>query len=288
MSIQIMISRRSVLRATGLGAFGMAAGNHLAAAASTATVLALCGDESHNSDYIRTALTYTLVESAGLSIDFTDQEKLLTYDNLKNYKILIMFRDGLRFPNGYYQHMYWNGKPEEIVSVPPLEKKLGGRGIGWMTAEQGKAIKTWVSDGGALWAFHNNSEASIHNQDYRDVEGAIYTGHPPIRSFKVHIVNPDHVITRGVNDFVVTDEQHFVTYDKDPKNVLARSINENGLEFTDSAGRRSNSAESVWAYDYGKGRVCFMAPGHMIWVLWNPEYMKMQKNAAKWLLREVG
>jgi len=288
MSIQIMISRRSVLRATGLGAFGMAAGTHLAAAASTATVLALCGDESHNSDYIRTALTYTLVESAGLSIDFTDQEKLLTYDNLKNYKILIMFRDGLRFPNGYYQHMYWNGKPEEIVSVPPLEKKLGGRGIGWMTAEQGKAIKTWVSEGGALWAFHNNSEASIHNQDYRDVEGAIYTGHPPIRSFKVHIVNPDHVITRGVNDFVVTDEQHFVTYDKDPKNVLARSINENGLEFTDSAGRRSNSAESVWAYDYGKGRVCFMAPGHMIWVLWNPEYMKMQKNAAKWLLREVG
>jgi hypothetical protein len=29
-----------------------------------------------------------------------------------------------------------------------------------------------------------------------------------------------------------------------------------------------------------------MAPGHMITVLWNPEYMKMQKNAAKWLLRK--
>jgi hypothetical protein len=288
MSMQIMISRRSVLRATGLGALGIAVRPRVAAAATTATAFALCGDESHNSDYIRTALTYTLVEGAGISIDFTDQERLLTYDNLKNYKILIMFRDGLRFPNGYYQHMYWNGKPEDVVSVPPLEKKLGGRGTGWMTAEQGKAVRNWVSEGGSLWAFHNNSEASIHNQDYRDVEGAIYTGHPPIRPFKVHIVNPDHLIMRGVNDFVVTDEQHFVTYDKDPKYVLARSINENGLEFTDSAGRRSNSAESVWAYDYGKGRVCFMAPGHMIWVLWNPEYVKMQKNAAKWLLREAG
>jgi len=188
---------------------------------------------------------------------------------------------------GYYQAIYWNGKPEDIVSDPPLEQRLGGRGVGWMTAEQGKGIKTWVQEGGSLWAFHNDSEASIHNQDYRDAEGAIYVGHPPIRPFKVHIVNPDHPITKGVKDFVVTDEQHYVVYDKDPKYVLARSINENGLDYTDNAGRRSNTAESVWAYDYGKGRVCFMAPGHAITVMWNPEYEKMQKNAVKWLLHQA-
>ncbi len=39
-----------------------------------ATAFALTGDESHNSDYIRTALTGTLVDEAGLSIDFTDEE----------------------------------------------------------------------------------------------------------------------------------------------------------------------------------------------------------------------
>jgi type 1 glutamine amidotransferase len=89
-------------------------------------------------------------------------------------------------------------------------------------------------------------------------------------------VNHDHPITKGVNDFVVTDEQHFVTDDNDPKYALVRSINEDGLEYTDHAGRRSNTAEAVWAYDYGKGRVCFIAPGHMITDLWNPEYMKMQ------------
>ena len=287
MSSEIVISRRSVLRAAGLSGLGVAAGIRIAAAATTATAFALCGDESHTSDYIRAGLTSNLVEGAGLSIDFTDEEKLLTYENLKKYKILIMFRDGLRFPNGYYQAIYWTGNPSDIVSVPPLEKKIGGRGIGWMTAEQGMAIKTWVQEGGSLWAFHNNSQASILNKDYRDVEGAIYTGHPPIRPFKVHIVNREHPITRGVNDFVVTDEQHFVTYDKDPKCVLARSINEDGLEYTDTAGRRSNTAESVWAYDYGRGRVCFMAPGHMIAALWNPEYVKMQKNAAKWLLHEA-
>ncbi len=280
------ITRRSALRYLGCAGAALKAAAGFGTAASRATAFALCGDESHNSDYIRAALTSTLVEDAGISIDFTDEEKLLTYENLKNYKILIMYRDGLRFPHGYYQAMYWTGKPSDIVSVPPLEKKIGGRGIGWMTEEQGRAIKTWVQEGGSLWAFHNNSQASLMNKDYRDVEGAIYTGHPPIRPFKVHIVNREHPITRGVNDFIVTDEQHYVTYDKDRKYVLAMSVNENGLDYVDQAGRRSNQAESVWAYDYGKGRVCFMAPGHMIAVLWNPEYIKMQKNAAKWLLRE--
>jgi type 1 glutamine amidotransferase len=280
-------TRRSALRAMGIAAAGLSARRAFGTSSGKATAFALCGDESHNSDYIRAALTSTLVEDARLSIDFTDEEKLLTAENLKNYRILIMFRDGLRFPHGYYQAMYWTGKPSDIVSVPPIEKKIGDKRVGWMTPEQGKAIKAWVQEGGSLWAFHNNSQASIMNKDYRDVEGAIYTGHPPIRPYKVRIVNREHPITRGVNDFIVTDEQHYVTYDKDPKYVLARSINENGLDYTDSAGRKSNTSESAWAYDYGKGRVCFMAPGHMIAVLWNPEYVKMQKNAAKWLLREV-
>lgn len=256
-------------------------------AATNVTAFALCGDESHNSDYIRSALTATLVEDGGLSIDFSDQEKLVTYENLRKYKILIMFRDGRRYDSGYWHQVYWSEPKEKIVSVPPIQRKIGSRFSGWMTTEQGKAIKQWVSEGGALWAFHNNSELSIWNKDYRDVEGAIYAGHPAIRPFKVKIVNPEHPITRGVKDFVVTDEQHYVVYDKDPKFVLARSVNEDGLDYTDTTGRRSNTAESVWAYEYGKGRVCFMAPGHMISVLWNPEYEKMQRNAAKWLLRET-
>src|SRR5690348_16753074 len=89
MSRQRGISRRSVLRAAGLAGTGIASGMRFARAASAAAAFALCGDESHNSDYIRTALTSTLVEGAGLTIDFTDQEKLLSYDNLKNYKVLI-------------------------------------------------------------------------------------------------------------------------------------------------------------------------------------------------------
>lgn len=281
------LTRRSVVRATGGLLAAGTAGAVDRIARTNAKAFALIGDESHNSDYIRSALSSTLVKDAGLSIDFTDEERLLSYENLKHYKILIIFRDGLRFPNGYTYAMYWRPKPDQIVSDPPIQKKVGGRGVGWMTDQQGRDVKRWVQEGGSLWAFHNNSQLSLMNKDYRDVEGAIYTGHPPIRPFKVKIVNKEHPITRGVSDFIVTDEQHFVVYDKDPKHVLARSVNEDGLEFKDESGRVSNTCESVWAYDYGKGRVCFMAPGHAITVMWNPEYEKMQKNAVRWLLRET-
>ena len=107
-----------------------------------ANAFALCGDESHNSDYIRTALTATLMENGPLTIDFTDQEKLLTYDNLRNYKILIMFRDGRRYNNGYWHQIYWNEKPDKIVTVPPIERKIGSGFTSWMTPNRAKALSS--------------------------------------------------------------------------------------------------------------------------------------------------
>ena len=115
------------------------------------------------------------------------------------------------------------------------------------------------------------------------MQGGITEGHPPLRPYKVTITNRDHPITRGVNDFVVTDEQHFMKYEKDPKFVFMRSTNQDGLTYKTLGA----SGEAGWAYDYGKGRVCFLAPGHRISVLWNTEYVKLQHNAVKWLLREV-
>ena len=291
-------SRRSAIRTMGAGTVAALGATAIAGCAedktlnripyTEASMLALCGDESHNSDYIRSGLGKVLVQEEGYKVDFTDEEKLVTYDNLQHYKVLIIFRDGLRFPDGYNMSMYWNPRSQdEIVSEPPMEP-IKMNGVAWMTEQQGKDIKRWVEEGGSLWAWHNNSQASLMNEDYHDVEGAVYAGHPPIRPFRVNITNPDHPITQGVNSFVVTDEQHYVRYDADEKHVLARSMYEgDGPTYTDNFGTQSPSCQAAWAYDYGKGRVCFLAPGHMCTALWNPEYKKMQKNAAKWLLRET-
>jgi len=155
----------------------------------------------------------------------------------------------------------------------------------WITEEQGAAIKGFVEAGGALYALHNSSHISLSSKDYREVMGGAYIDHPALRPFKVWVVNKQHPITRGVRDFMVNDEQHFVTYDKDPKYILLRSENIDGL--TDISEGKDLGAKAIagWAYDFGRGRVVFTAVGHTLHALWQPEYFKLQKNAVKWLLR---
>ena len=278
-----LITRRTALRSLALSApLAFAADK----TASKSTAFALIGDRYHNSDYIRVGLGKTLGKELGLSIDFRDEVSLLTAETLRNYKLLIVFRDGMTWPDGYpdessnaaFAHL----TSPKIVSDPPLPK-WGGQPNYWITPAQGKAVKDFVQAGGGVLFYHNVTYISPHNDDFRDVLGAVTQQHPPIRPFKVKVVNPDHPITRGVKDFVVTDEQHFMTYQKDPKHLLLQSVNEDGQAFRDLG----TSSAAGWAYDYGKGRVCYLAPGHLLVDLWNPEYEKLQKNAARWLLRQI-
>ena len=252
-----------------------------------ADIFALIGDRWHSFDYIRTALTRTLVKEAGVSVAFVAAPSDFSAEMLAGHRLLLMLCDGLSFPGGYMTtYPFMDPDKVKIVSDPPLPA-LDETAVNWLTAGQGKAIRAFVDGGGSAWFFHNASYISGANPDFRHVEGALFTGHTAFRPYKMKIVDHDHPITRGVNDFVVTEEQHYVVYDKDPKAVLVRSVNEQGLEFkTEKYGNQGSSCEACWAYDYGKGRVCFMAPGHTIPSFWNPEYIKLQKNALRWLLRQ--
>ena len=253
-----------------------------------ATAFALIGDRYHNSHYIRTALRKTLVKDAGFTIDFTDETDLLSAEMLDGYRMLIVFRDNGLWADGYEDPFgtYVPRNDPKYVSDPPVTD-IKRNSDTWIQPHQGKAVRDFVENGGGAFFFHNSSSISLSNDDYRHVEGAIYTGHPPIRQFRVKITDRSHPITQGVGDFTVTDEQHYIIYEKDPQYVIMRSENLDGLSYTGSRGNQGTSCEAGWAYEYGKGRVVFMAPGHMIVNLWNPEYQKLQKNAVKWLLREI-
>jgi type 1 glutamine amidotransferase len=168
-----------------------------------------------------------------------------------------------------------------MISDPPLPQTRAQSQF-WMKPEQGKAVRQFVEAGGAALFLHNTTHVGLTDPDFRHVLGAAYAGHPPIRTFKVKVTNSDHPITQGVRDFVVTDEQHYMTYDKDPKFLFLQTVNEDGLTYQTFGA----TAPGGWSYDYGKGRVCYMSPGHMLSDLWNPEYIKLQQNAIRWVMRQ--
>lgn len=287
------VSRRDALR--WVGAAGAIGGLHLGgfsrlgagqAPDRTAAIFALIGDRYHNSDHYRTAFGKTLVTDLGMPVDFSDEVAFLNAEHLSRCRVLIILRDGMNWPNGHGNPQsnagWWSQGQSPIVSDPPVPAQ-DARSVPWMTAEMGKAVRSFVDDGGGALFMHNVTNVSLYNDDFRHVMGGAYQGHPNIRPFRVTITNHDHPITRGVNDFTVTDEQHYMEYQKDPKFLLMQSVNEHGLTYRNLGA----SAPAGWAYDYGKGRVCYLSPGHLITAMWNPEYEKLQKNAVRWLLRQI-
>jgi type 1 glutamine amidotransferase len=241
--------------------------------------VALIGDRYHNSDYIRVALT-KIFDGLAITVDYTTLYDKLSANMLHGADLFLCLRDGMIWPGGYlgpdaYTH-YEQGL-ENNSDFPTPKSQF------WLTEEQAGAVKDFVNAGGGFYSLHNNSHVSVTSRTYREVQGGAYIGHPTLRPFKVRVTNPNHPITQGITDFIVNDEQHYVEYDKDPKYKLLEAENIDGLTF-DKYGTKSIAG---WAYDYGKGRVVFTSPGHTIHALWEPEYVKLQRRAIRWLLKEI-
>ena len=262
MEDKMNISRRSAIET--IGALGITSTLFSANAfgqTTKADAYALVG-ACHPHEVIKTALNQNIVKGLNLKIDFeSDHKKMLSLDG---YKLLITLHYG------------------------PL------------TPEQQKMIKDFVQNGGGALFLHNSTDMAKPKgtEIIRDVIGGYWLRHTDIRPYKTKITNKKHPITKGVKDFVTTGEHHYNQYDKDPGNVFM--INEsidawsyNNLEgdkhFDTQLGERGfgPAGAAGWAYDYGKGRVCFMAPGDKFEELIHPEYVKLQQNAVRWCLKQI-
>lgn len=278
------VSRRSVLKS----AAAIGAGSILGAAALTAAqdagkpkprVLALIGDRFHNPDYIRVSLD-RLFSELGVPIDYTIQYDQLSRDRLRGYSVLVCLRDGWIWPGGYLGPDAYTAYEEGLENPADFPKPDGQN---WITQAQAEAVRDFVSEGNGFYSLHNNSHVSLSSPIYREVQGGVYIGHPTMRPFKVRVVNKSHPITQGIEDFMVNDEQHYVTYDKDRQNILLEAENVDGLGYED----HGTKSISGWAHEYGKGRVVFTAVGHSIHAMWAPEYVKLQKRAVQWLMKMI-
>jgi len=307
------MSRRDLLHSAGVAAAAGALGSSgIWAAPQTSTsqeggtaggsprALVLMCDRYHNQDYIRVSLD-RLFKELGLPVEYTTNYYDLSARLLQPYQLFIAFRDEMIWPGGYSSGPAEEGsrQPQDGLENPgefPAEVPEH-----WMTEEQGQAVSDFVRAGNGFYSMHNNASLSRSSQSHREVQGGVSLGHAPVRPFMVRVVNKKHPITEDVKDFMVTDEQCYATYDKDPGNILLHSDNLDGLisyetgylrktrgETTGSAPQSlGTSSISGWGHEFGKGRVVFTAMGHTNDAMWHPEYFKIQKNAVKWLLKST-
>lgn len=234
------------------------AGITMAAAQNTSTVyqssrrpraLALIGDRYHSPVYIREHLSRALV-GENIPVTFLEKVEALDAAALREHQLLVILRDGMNWPDGY--------------DKPPVK---------WMTDAQQQAIWDFVQEGGGFLALHNAQGIYPPGGLYYKLFGGDYGGHPKPYVFTVRVENKDHAITAGVEDFEVFDEQHTVKYYLDRDHLLLRSIARDNL-----------ASEAGWWRTLGRGRFCYLAPGHTPEALGHPMMQRLIRNAVNWIL----
>lgn len=211
--------------------------------------LLLAGDRYHRAEDAFAGVGPAL-EAAGLRVEYTTDFTALGAAALEGKRLLAILRDGMEWPAGEAQaHQVW------------------------MEPHQEEAIEAFVAGGGAFLPLHNAGWAYPWRNGYRRVLGGYYQGHPPVAPFEVKVV-ARHPITAGVEDYSITDEQHFLWFDYDRVELLLKSRGQNGME-----------SAAGWAYEYGRGRVAYLANGHTLENLRHPMVQRLLHNAARWLLR---
>lgn len=212
--------------------------------------LVFYADQPHEPGYSPPGLRLVF-EATGVTPHFTVDVRALTAENLSKIDLLVIYRDGLLRPSADSDSNYI-----------------------WMTPEQEAAVVDFVNNGGAFLNLHNSMGMYPKDGAYLDLVGGHYIGHGPLERFRVEVVDHDHPITKGVEDFSIADEQHTPPYDKDKLNLLLQS--------------RADGAEPAaagWYYEPGKGRLCHLAPGHTREALFHPMYQRLLRNAVNWCLR---
>ena len=212
--------------------------------------LVLYADQPHEPGYSPPGLSLVF-KATGVTPHFTVDVRALTAENLSRVDLLVIYRDGV------------------------LRSEIGENSI-WMTPEQESAIVDYVNKGGAFLNLHNSMGLYPEDGPYLDLVGGHYVGHGPLERFLVEVVDHNHPITRGVEDFSIADEQHTPPYEKDKVNLILQS--------------RADGAEPAaagWYYEPGKGRLCHLAPGHTREALFHPMYQLLLRNAVDWCLKRT-
>jgi len=134
---------------------------------------------------------------------------------------------------------------------------------------QEQALLDQVRSGKGFVGIHTAACVGPEHQGYIDLLGGTFRMHPPHGEFQVTIRDREHPITRGVNDFVITDEL-YVTDRAPDLHVLATAVHE-GAEHP-----------LAWCRTYGSGRVFYLALGHDPGAVSNPGFLALAERGIEW------
>jgi uncharacterized protein len=155
--------------------------------------------------------------------------------------------------------------------------------MGEITADQEKGLLTAVKSGVGMGGWHGGMCDSFRkNTEYQFMTGGQWVVHPGgcIPSYKVNIIDHDDEITRGINDFTMTDTEQYYMHTDPGNHVLATTTFSGDYEGVDWI--KGCCMPVVWKRMYGRGRVFYSSLGHTHMDYDIPEVLEITKRGLLW------
>ncbi|SDC81153.1 putative membrane-bound dehydrogenase domain-containing protein [Algoriphagus faecimaris] len=189
--------------------------------------------EHHNSEKLMMYLSTPLFQK-GINLTYTTDPNDLNTDKLQNY-------DGLMI---YANH-------DEISS------------------SQENALKDYVEGGKALIPIHSASFCFRNSDWYVEAVGGQFSTHGT-GDFTAEIIDADHPIMEGINEFETWDETYVHTAVNPDMHILMERVDEEGRE------------PYTWTREQGKGRIFYTAYGHNEKTWEKSEFQQLVANGILW------
>lgn len=133
------------------------------------------------------------------------------------------------------------------------------------------AIEAWLQRGGRWLALHGTNSilefgpggvATPPNRpDVMTLLGTQFKAHPPIGPFKVEVVEPDHMLCRGIDNFEIIDELYLSATVSPIRTLMQTSFTGEATGFVD-ADWVATKVPILYLRDIGKGQILYITLGH--------------------------
>ena len=212
-------------------------------------ILMLSGSNNHEWQKTTPVIRETLMRNLNCTIDITERPDTLNVLMLKAYDVLVS---------------NWNAWPE----VNHL----------W-TPEAKQALGNFMMQGGGFVCVHAASATHYDWPPYLEIAGGRWgkkTHHGPVDDLAVQIVNKEHPITKGIDDFTIRDEL-WVDIECSPSVEVLCAVQ--AEEYKDTTGKLEPVALIT---RYGKGRGFYLVLGGDTATMAHPSWKNLLIRGTQW------
>jgi uncharacterized protein len=147
-----------------------------------------------------------------------------------------------------------------------------------------QALLEFIRDGGGFVGVHPATDTFYEWEEYGQMIGAYFDGHPWHEAITVNVEDPTHPAAQHLGDsFEITDEiyQFRNPYSRDNLHVLL-SMDTDSVDASRGKRQEDNDYALAWTRGYGTGRVFYTALGHREQVWQDERFLTHLIEGIKW------